>query len=106
MKNPAAVPTLLRIVEQPDPWVKLSEVKKEAIRALGEIGSAEAIPALLAILSWFNPTVRAVREELYQFTADWVMDDTKYRSAFGVGETPVTEAIATTVDWYRTHSKN
>lgn len=65
-----------------------------------------APPALLAILSWFNPTVRAVREELYQFSAAWVMDDTKYRSAFGEGETPVTEAIATTVDWYRTHPQN
>lgn len=50
MKNPAAVPTLLQIVEQPDPWVKLGEVKKEAIRALGEIGSAEAIPALVTLL--------------------------------------------------------
>jgi HEAT repeat protein len=50
MKNPAAVPTLLQIIEQPDPWVKMSEIKKEAIRALGEIGSIEAVPALLAIL--------------------------------------------------------
>lgn len=50
MKNPAAVPTLLQIVEKPDPWVKMGEVKKEAIRALGEIGSTEAIPALTTLL--------------------------------------------------------
>jgi HEAT repeat protein len=50
MKNPAAIPTLLQIVEQSDPWVKMAEIKKEAIRALGEIGSAEALPALIALL--------------------------------------------------------
>ena len=50
MKNPAAVPTLLQIVDQSDPWVKMVEIKKEAIRALGEIGSNEALPALLALL--------------------------------------------------------
>jgi HEAT repeat protein len=50
MKNTAAVPTLLEIIGQKDPWVKMSEIKKEAIRALGEIGSVEAIPALLAVL--------------------------------------------------------
>jgi hypothetical protein len=50
MKNPAAVPTLLQIVAQPDPWVKMVEVKKEAVRALGEIGAPEALPTLLALL--------------------------------------------------------
>jgi HEAT repeat protein len=50
MKNPAAVPTLLQIVAQPDPWVKMVEVKKEAIRALGEIGAPEALPTLVALL--------------------------------------------------------
>jgi HEAT repeat protein len=64
MKNPAAVPTLLRIVGQPDPWVKMSEIKKEAIRALGEIGSAEAIPALLAILKRRKLWRRALFNEL------------------------------------------
>ena len=64
MKNPAAVPTLVRIVEQPDPWVKMVEIKKEAIRALGEIGSAEAIPALRAILKRRKFWRRALFDEL------------------------------------------
>lgn len=50
MKNPAAVPTLLKLVRRPDPFVKRAEVKKEAIKALGEIGSVEAAPTLQAIL--------------------------------------------------------
>jgi len=64
MKNPAAIPTLLRIVGQPDPWVKMSEIKKEAIRALGEIGSADAVPALLAILKRRKLWRRALFDEL------------------------------------------
>lgn len=50
MKSPAAVPTLLKLVMRHDPRFKHLEETKEAIKALGEIGSAEAIPALLAIL--------------------------------------------------------
>jgi len=50
MKNTAAVPTLLQIIGQRDPWVKMAEIKKEAIRALGEIGSTEALPPLIALL--------------------------------------------------------
>ena len=50
MKNTAAVPTLLQIIDRRDPWIKLAEIKKEAIRALGEIGSIDALPPLLALL--------------------------------------------------------
>lgn len=50
MKNPAAVPTLVNLVKRPDPRLKNVEETREAIKALGEIGSADAVPALLAIL--------------------------------------------------------
>lgn len=63
-----------------------------------------APPALLAVASWFVPTIRAVREQLYQMQHDWVVDDRKYRAAFAEGETPVEEAIAATVAWYRGRS--
>lgn len=58
-------------------------------------------PALLAMLSWFSPTLKAVREEVFQLQNDWVMDDSKYRETFGHGETPLDEAIAATLEWYR-----
>lgn len=58
-------------------------------------------PALLAALSWFSPTLRAVREEVFQVQSDWVMDDSKYREAFGRGETPLEDAIAATLEWFR-----
>lgn len=58
-------------------------------------------PALLAVLSWFSPMLEAVREEAFQVQSDWVMDDSKYREAFGHGETPLEDAIAATLEWFR-----
>jgi len=50
MKNPAAVPTLLELVAEADPLQKRVEVKKEALKALGEIGADQAVPLLVKIL--------------------------------------------------------
>ena len=44
--------------------------------------------ALLTMLSWVNPLLRSVRDEIYELQDDWVMDDTKYRSAFGEPSNP------------------
>ena len=61
-------------------------------------------PSLLTILSWFSPMLRAVKSELFQLKADWVMDDTKYRSTFGHGETPIDDAIGVTLDWFKSRT--
>lgn len=58
-------------------------------------------PALLTVLSWINPLLGAVRDELYQLQNDWVMDDSKYRMTFREAETPIARAIAATVAWFR-----
>ncbi len=64
MKNPAAVPTLLRLVTQPDPMLKKIDIRKEAAKALGEIGSSEATPALVAILRHRRFWRRSTYDEL------------------------------------------
>lgn len=61
-------------------------------------------PAMLAVLSWFNPMLRAVREETYQLQSDWIMDDSRYRETFGHGETPLDEALAATIAWFRSRA--
>jgi hypothetical protein len=38
----------------------------------------------------------------YQFDEPFVLDTSKYEAAFGVAGTPLADAIATTVAWYRT----
>ena len=45
--------------------------------------------------------MREYRHTLYQFTAPWVVDDSKFRAAFGDHSTPLNEALETTLDWYR-----
>jgi HEAT repeat protein len=46
MKNPAAVPCLIDIVKKRDPMMKGIELKIGAIKALGRIGAADALPTL------------------------------------------------------------
>ena len=45
--------------------------------------------------------LRAVREEAFQVRSEWIMDDSRYREVFGHGETPLDDAVATTLDWFR-----
>jgi hypothetical protein len=50
LRDRAAAPALIQLVEAPDRWMKEVEIRKGAIKALGEIGSPEATPLLLKIL--------------------------------------------------------
>lgn len=56
--------------------------------------------ALLAVASLVSPMLRAVRETQYQRLAPWVVDHSKFASAFGAEVTPHEAAIARTVAWY------
>jgi len=51
MKNPAAVPTLVKLIERPDATTRHLEVTREAIKSLGEIGAPEGAPPLIGILN-------------------------------------------------------
>lgn len=65
MKNPATVPTLVKAVKGMANTPGMVDIKKEAIKALGEIGSEEALPALTEILNtkafWRRALVDEVR---------------------------------------------
>ncbi len=50
MKNPAAVPALLRLALE-DGGQRPPDLRRGAIKALGEIGSAEAVPPLVELLA-------------------------------------------------------
>jgi nucleoside-diphosphate-sugar epimerase len=54
----------------------------------------------LPALGLFKPEMREYLHTLYQFTAPWVVDDSKFRTAFGDLATPLDEALATTFQWY------
>jgi nucleoside-diphosphate-sugar epimerase len=55
----------------------------------------------IAMAALFNPTMRAVKEQLYQSERPWVVDSTKFERTFGWTATPLPDAVAATVAWFR-----
>ena len=55
----------------------------------------------LRALGLVKPAMREYLHTLYQFTDPWVVDDAKFRAAFGDRATPLDEALDTTLAWYR-----
>jgi nucleoside-diphosphate-sugar epimerase len=49
----------------------------------------------------FDPTMRAVKEQLYQSERPWVVDSTKGERTFGWTATPLRDAVAAAVAWSR-----
>jgi len=72
----------------------------------GEIGHPVAIRSVpkLAVraLGLVNPMLRGLAELSYQFDEPFVLDSSKYESAFGAAGTSLADAVAATVAWYRT----
>lgn len=59
---------------------------------------------LLRLLGVFNAPVRETIEMLYEFEEPFILDHSKYVGAFGDHSTPLAQAAATTVDWYRSQA--
>jgi nucleoside-diphosphate-sugar epimerase len=55
----------------------------------------------LRLVGVAKPALREYLHTLYQFTDRWVVDDTKFRTAFGDQATALDDALATTLRWYR-----
>ncbi len=55
----------------------------------------------LALAGLFDPTIRAVREQLYQSESPWVVDSSRFERTFGWKATPLPEAVRATVSWFR-----
>jgi hypothetical protein len=61
---------------------------------------------MLQALGLFNPLLREVAEMAYQFEQPFIMDGSKFTRAFGGAPTPLPEAIAATVAWFRQRTTN
>ncbi|WP_369431956.1 hypothetical protein [Glycomyces amatae] len=54
------------------------------------------------ILGLFDPVVKELGETWYQRDRAWIVDDTAFRASFGDARaTPLDEAVAATLDWFR-----
>lgn len=69
-------------------------------RALGRTIKTIQIPTFVfRAMGVFQPVMRELAEMTYQWKQPYVLDDTKFRNAFGFGATPWDEAIGATADW-------
>lgn len=69
---------------------------------VGKPARVQAAPKiLLRAIGLFNPGIRETIEMLYEFEEPFVMDHSGFERAFGQRATPLEEAIAETVRWYR-----
>lgn len=48
-----------------------------------------------------RPALAEYSHTLYQFSERWVVDDSRFRGAFDDHATPLDDALAATVRWYR-----
>jgi nucleoside-diphosphate-sugar epimerase len=55
----------------------------------------------LRLIGLVKPAMREYLHTLYQFTDRWVVDDSAFRAAFGTAATPLDDALADTLRWYR-----
>ena len=58
-----------------------------------------APPWLMAVLGVFVPIMRELKEMRYQWTAPYLVDDSKFRAAFNAVPTPFAQQIAATAAW-------
>ena len=72
-----------------------------------EIGLPPKLSALGRTMMWigglFIPAAREVTEMMYEFEQPFVVDSSKFETAFGVHATPLAEAVKATVAWYKAH---
>jgi nucleoside-diphosphate-sugar epimerase len=72
----------------------------------GQVGHQVGVRSLpksaLRALGLVNPMLRELAETYYQFGEPFVLDTSKYQAAFGAAGTPLPDAIAATLAWYRT----
>ena len=68
--------------------------------AVGHPPRMRAAPGI-ALAALFNPILRAVKEQLFQSERPWVVDSSKFERAFGGEATPLSDAVGTTVAWFR-----
>ncbi|MEO1061492.1 MAG: NAD-dependent epimerase/dehydratase family protein [Actinomycetota bacterium] len=61
-------------------------------------------PWLLRLVGTFNRDVREMTELTYEFEEDFVVDSSAFTSHFGVAATPLADALAETVAWFRSEA--
>lgn len=87
----------------PNPETRTTrEVLQIVYELAGHPAKIQAAPKLLlTVLGIINPMIRELKETAYQFDKPWVVDHSKFERAFAANPTPLKDALAATLDWYR-----
>jgi nucleoside-diphosphate-sugar epimerase len=71
-------------------------------RMAGTEPKLRAVPRwMVSLLAMFDSTMREVKEMLYQFEEDFVVDSSRFTRTFGLSATPIDDGIRATLEWYR-----
>jgi nucleoside-diphosphate-sugar epimerase len=110
---PDVARTLAQVALHDDTWGRAWLVpsntltQREMIRALCTAAQTpeakvSTLPKVaLTLLSPFVPLMRELQEVWYQFDAPFVVDATETTSELGIAPTPIDQALAATVAWWR-----
>ncbi|MEA3511182.1 MAG: NAD-dependent epimerase/dehydratase family protein [Actinomycetota bacterium] len=86
------------------PAVTTRQFIEMVYEAAGTEAGIQAMPRIMvSAVGLFNGNVRELKEMLYEFEEPFVVDDSRFETAFGGSATPLPEAIDTTVAWFRSH---
>jgi nucleoside-diphosphate-sugar epimerase len=84
------------------PALTTREFVARIFRESGTAAKLSAAPRFaLSLLGMLDENIRELNEMLYQFENDFVMDSSKFQSAFGISATPIDAAIPSTLEWFR-----
>jgi nucleoside-diphosphate-sugar epimerase len=88
------------------PAVTTRQFVEMVYAAAGTEPGIQAMPRIMvSVVGLFNGNVRELKEMLYEFEEPFVVDDSRFKAAFGGSPTPLPEAIDATVAWFRSHPK-
>ena len=84
------------------PAVTQSEMVKMLADAAGTTVKAASVPAwMLRAMGLVSPMIRALGEVEYQFAKPFIVDASDTESELGIVATPLVEAFAETIGWWR-----
>jgi nucleoside-diphosphate-sugar epimerase len=109
---PDVVRTLITIATDERAWgrpwhvpsttVSQAELVGALARAAGTTVKVGTVPRLaVSALGLFVPLMRELKETWYQFAEPWVLDATLTEQTFGLSATPLDEAAAATIAWWK-----
>ncbi|MGI9649544.1 MAG: NAD-dependent epimerase/dehydratase family protein [Acidimicrobiia bacterium] len=87
----------------PPPITAAAFVDRIAAAAGTSVKTVGMSPTMLKMVGLFNKPAGELVEMLYEFEEPFRLDTSKFESTFGIAATPLDEAIAATVEWYRAH---